>query len=133
MEFLLHLPDYYTLNALIKSSNNFVLKNKFSLLISRQNFNTINDIIYVNSDKVLPYFIFEHYFYKDLCFLKLSLYEYYKVISVVKREQKQEKDYKFDNTHTQKKCFYNNILIKRHSQQLLHLKRIYPTMKKLRM
>ena len=103
--FLLDLPDHYTPNTPIKSINISVLKNKFLLLISRQNFNTINDIAHVNSGKVSPYSMFEHYSHKGLYFLKLSLYEYYKVVSVVKRECKQEGDYEFDDTYTPKKMF----------------------------
>lgn len=82
-----------------------VLKAKFLLLILRQNFNTTNDITYVNSGKVFLYFMFEHYSHKGLCFLKLSFYEYYKVVSVVKHKLKQEGDYKFDNIYTHKRIF----------------------------
>ena len=82
-----------------------MLKDKFSLLIFRQNFNTTNDVIRVNDGKISPYFMFKHYFYRDLCFLKLFLYEYYKVVSVVKHKRKQEVDYKFDDIYTQKEMF----------------------------
>ena len=79
-----------------------MLKDKFLLLISGQNYNTTNDIKHINSGKVLPYSIFEHYFYRGLYFLKLSLYEYYRVLLVVKHKCKQERDYKFDDIYTQK-------------------------------
>ena len=75
------------------------------LLISRQNFNTTNNIEYVNNSKVQPYSIFKHYYYKSFHFLQLFLYEYYRVVLVVKHKRKKEKDYKFDDTHTQKKIF----------------------------
>ena len=100
--FLLDLPDHYTPNAPIKSMNLFVLKIKFLLLISRQNFNTTNDVAHVNGSKVRPYFIFEHYQHRGLCFLQLSLYEYYRVVSVVKHWQKQKGDFEFDDTHAQR-------------------------------
>ena len=58
-----------------------------------------------NGGKILPYSMFEHYSHKDLYFLKLSLYEYYKVVSIVKLKRKQEGDYEFDDTHTQKEMF----------------------------
>lgn len=77
-----------------------VLKTKFILLISGQNFNTINNIAYVKGGKAQLYFIFEHYHYKTLCFWQLSIYKYEKVISFVKYKQKQENDYKFDDIHT---------------------------------
>lgn len=76
-----------------------MLKAKFPLLISRQNFNTTNNnVICVNGGKIRFYSIFEHYSYTGLYFLQLFLYKYYRVVFVVKREQKQKKDYKFDNT-----------------------------------
>lgn len=50
--FLLVLPDHYNSNALIKSINISVLKNKFSLLISGQNFNTTNDVACINGSKI---------------------------------------------------------------------------------
>lgn len=59
--FLLDLLDYYTPNTSDKLINLFILKAKFLLLISRQNFNTNNDITYVNSGKVQSYFMFKHY------------------------------------------------------------------------
>ena len=71
--FLLDLPDYYTLNVPVKSINISVLKNKFLLLGSRQNFNTTNDIISVNGTKIPPYFMLKYYTHRGLCFLKLSL------------------------------------------------------------
>lgn len=86
--FLSDLLDHYTPDASIKSINFSVLKNKFLLLISKQNFNTTNNIAYVNGGKVPPYSIFKYYFHTGLGFLKLSLYEYYKVVSVVKYEHK---------------------------------------------
>ena len=50
--FLLDLPDHYTPNAPIKLINLFVLKTKFPLLISRQNFINTDDIACVNGGKV---------------------------------------------------------------------------------
>lgn len=91
-KFLLDLKVYYTCNALIKSINISMLKTKFSLLISRQNINTINDIAYINNSKIRLYFMFEHYFYSGLCFLQLFLYKYYRVVSVIKHDCKQEGD-----------------------------------------
>ena len=52
--FLLHLPDHYTPNALVKSINISMLKTKFLLLIFGQNFNTINNIACVNGGKCNP-------------------------------------------------------------------------------
>ena len=75
MKFLLNLPDYYILNALVKSINIFMLKIKFLLLISEQYFNTTNHITHVNSSKMGSYSIFEHYYHKGLYFLQLFLYE----------------------------------------------------------
>lgn len=89
--FLLSLLDYYRFNFFDKLINIFVLKAKFPLLIFGQNFNTTNNVIYIKNSKVKSYFIFEQYFYQNLCFLQMFLYEYYKVVSVVKRKQKQEK------------------------------------------
>lgn len=86
--FLLNLLHHYTPNTPIKSISISVLKDRFLLLISRQNFNTINDVACVNTSKIPPYFIFEYYFQRSLCFLKLFLYEYYRVISIVKRKCK---------------------------------------------
>ena len=97
--FLLDLLDHYTPQAPIKSINIFGLKIKFPLLIFRQNFNTINNNLYVNDSKMQPYSIFKYHHYKDLCILELLLYQYYRLILVVKCEQKQERDYKFDDTH----------------------------------
>lgn len=54
--------------------------------------------------------MFEHYQHKILCFLQLSLYMYYKVVSVVKREQKQRRDNKFDNNHAQREMFLQQDL-----------------------
>lgn len=51
-EFLLDLLYHYIPNISIKSINIFMLKTKFLLLISKQNFNTTNDIACINSDKV---------------------------------------------------------------------------------
>lgn len=62
-EYLLDLPDQYISDVSIKLMNISVLKNKFRLLISGQNFNTTNDIARVNVDKVTPYSIFEYYFH----------------------------------------------------------------------
>lgn len=59
--FLLDLPNHYTSNALVKSINLSILKTKFPLLIFKQNFNTSNNIAYVNNGKVQSYPIFEHY------------------------------------------------------------------------
>lgn len=50
--FLLDLPDYYTPNTPDKLINLFILKAKFPSLISRQTFNTNNDVAYINSGKV---------------------------------------------------------------------------------
>ena len=52
-----------------------------------------------------PYFIFKYYYHKDLCFLQLSLYEYYRIVLVVKHKRKQKRDYKFDDIHTQREEF----------------------------
>ena len=71
VRFLLDLP---TSNASVKSINISVLRDKFSLLISGQNYNTTNNVACINDGKIPPYFIFEHYSYRGLCFLKLSLY-----------------------------------------------------------
>ena len=120
--FLLNLPDHHTLDAPIKSINISVFKDKFPLLISGQNFNTTNDIARINSGKILPYFIFEHYSHRGLCFLKLSLYEYYRVISVVKRKRKQEGDYKFDDTYTQKEIILQQYFDKKKQLALVTLR-----------
>lgn len=88
VRFLLDLLDYYTSNFFVKLINILVLKIKFLLLIFEQNFNTTNDVVYINSYKVQPYFIFRHYYYKSLCFLQFFLYEYYKAVLVVKYERK---------------------------------------------
>ena len=122
--FLLDLSDHYTPNAPIILINLFVLKTKFLLLISRQNFNTTNDVARVNGGKVRPYSMFEHYQYRGLCFLQLSLYEYYRVILVVKSGQKQREDYKFDDTHAQKKIFLQQYLGKSNQLVLVILRGI---------
>lgn len=88
VSFLLNLPDYYTFNSPVKLINIFMLKTKFLLLIFWQNFNIIDNVAHINSNKVQPYSIFEHYYYRSLYFLQLFLYKYYKVVLVVKREQK---------------------------------------------
>ena len=82
------LPDHHTPNAPVKSINISILKDKFLLLISELNFNTINDVARINGSKVPPYFKIEHHSHKSLYFLKLSLYKYYRVVSVVKCECK---------------------------------------------
>ena len=105
MGFLLDLLDHYTSNILVKSINISLLKTKFLLLISRQNFNTTNNIAHINGGKVQPYSIFKHYHHKDLCFLQLFLYEYYKIVSIDKHERKQDKDYKLDDTYTKREMF----------------------------
>lgn len=69
IKLLLDLLDYFTSSAFVKLINIFILKIKFLMLIFRQNFNTINDIVYVNSGKVQSYFIFKHYSHKCLYFL----------------------------------------------------------------
>ena len=120
--FLLDLPDHYTPDAPVKSINISVLKDKFPLLISGQNFNTTNDVARVNGGKVPPYSMFEHYSHRGLCFLKLSLYEYYRVVSVVKRERKQEGDYEFDDTHTQKEMFLQQYSNKKKQLALVTLR-----------
>ena len=97
--FLWDLPNHYTPNALVKLINISMLKTKFPLLISGQNFNILESIAYVNSIKMQSYSIFEHYHHKSLCFMQLSLYKYYRIVLVVKRERKQEKDYKFDDIY----------------------------------
>ena len=101
-EFLLDLLDYYTLNAPVKSTDFFVLKTKFLLLISGQNFNTTNDVAHVNDGKMQSYSIFEHYQHRGLCFLQLL---YYRVVSIVKHGEKLRGDYEFDDTHAQKGMF----------------------------
>ena len=65
MRFLLDLLDYYTPNASVKLINISMLKDKFLLLISGQNFNTTNNVARVNRDKVLPYFMFKYYSHKS--------------------------------------------------------------------
>lgn len=52
VRFLLDLLDYYTFNTFIKLINISMLKIKFLLLISKQNFNINNDIINVNDGKI---------------------------------------------------------------------------------
>lgn len=86
--FSLDLPDHYTPDAPVKLINIFVLKEKFLLLISKQNLNTTNDVLHVNGCKVPAYSMFKYYSYGDLWFLKLSLYKYYGVILVIKGERK---------------------------------------------
>ena len=49
--------------------------------------------------------MFKYYSYSSLYFLKLSLYKYYRIISIIKCKCKQEKNYKFNATYNQKKQF----------------------------
>ena len=54
--------------------------------------------------------------------MKLSLYEYYRVIWVVKHKRKQEKDYKFDDTYTQKEMFLQQYSNKKKQLALVILR-----------
>ena len=100
-----------------------MLKAKFLFLVSRQKFNTNNDVSSVNGGKIRPYFMFVPYSHRGMYFLWLSLYEYYRVVSVVKRERKQEGDYNFDNTHIQKEMFFQQYFDKRKQLTLIILKK----------
>lgn len=100
MRFLLSSSDYYMSNTLVKLINISILKTKFLLLISRQNFNTTNDIVCINNIKVKLYSMFEYYFCRGLYFLQLFFYKYFRLLLVVNYKRKQEKDYKFDDIHS---------------------------------
>lgn len=102
---MLNLLNHYIFVVLIKLINIFIFKVKFLLLIFEKNFYNINNIIYINSSNMKLYSMYKYYLYKSLYFLQLFLYKYYKVILVIKYKQKQERDYKFDNTYIQKKIF----------------------------
>lgn len=105
MRFLLGLSDYYMSNTLFKSINISILKTKFLLLISRQNFNITNEIAYINNIKVKLYSIFEYYSCRGLYFFQLFFYKYFRLLLIVNCKCKQEKDYKFDDIHFQRKIF----------------------------
>lgn len=75
--YLLDLLDHYFLKAIIKSIKINLLKIKFPLIMSNQNFNQSNNIISINNNKVKLCLIYKYYAYCGLTFKKISIYEYF--------------------------------------------------------
>lgn len=82
--YLLDLPDHYSLKAIVILININLLKIKFPLILSSQNFNWLDDIIWVNSDKVRLCLLYKHYAHCGLAFEKVSIYEYFWYVFIVK-------------------------------------------------
>lgn len=74
--FLLGLPAYYFLIAIVKTINIRWIKIKAELILNSQNFNQLDNIMNVKSGKVRLYSIYEHYTRCDLLFQKISIYKY---------------------------------------------------------
>lgn len=108
--FLLDLLDHYSPKAVVKTINITLLKSKFLLILSGQNFNQSNDIVCVNGAKVRPCSMYEHYAHRGLLFENISIYEYFRFVFIVKRSQQQSTDYEFDKEHGQKENFVQRPL-----------------------
>ena len=75
--FLLDLLDRYFSKVVFKIINITLWKTKFPLILSRQNFNQSNNIVYVNNAKVSLYLIYKYYVHFSLEFEKVSIYKYF--------------------------------------------------------
>lgn len=75
--FLFSFSDYYSLTAIIKTINIALLKIKFELILGGQDFNQLDNIIYVDNRKMRLYLIYKNYIYHSLVFQKLSIYKYF--------------------------------------------------------
>lgn len=103
--FLLDLPDHYTPKTSLKSINLSTLRAKFPLFLEGSDFSCTDDIVRVDGSKAKPYSMLEYYMHRGPAFRHICLYEYYRIVVVIKRHQKRDSDYKFDNTHQAKKWF----------------------------
>ena len=74
--YLLNLPDHYSLKAIVKTINIALLQAKFLLILNSQNFNQSDDIVCVDSTKIRPCLIYEHYAYRGSAFDRISIYKY---------------------------------------------------------
>ncbi len=97
--YLLNLPNHYFSKAIIKTMNNILLQAKFSLILNDQSFNQSDDIMHIDSTKIRPCSIYEHYVYRGFAFDRINIYEYLQIVSIVKQSQQQGGDYKFADCH----------------------------------
>ncbi len=65
---------------------------------------------------IRPYSIYEHYAHRSSAFDRISIYEYLRFVSIVKRSQQQGGDYEFADSHRQKEDFVQRPL--KHIEQL---------------
>lgn len=50
---------------------------RFLLILSGENFNQSNNIVYINNTKVRLYLIYKHYIYCGFAFKERGIYEYF--------------------------------------------------------
>ncbi len=93
--YLLNLPDNYSPMAIVKTINIALLEAKFLLILNSHNFNQSDDIVPINSTKIRPCSMYEHYAHRGSTFYRRSIYKYLRFISIVKQSQQQGGDYKF--------------------------------------
>ena len=99
VNFLLDLPDHYSLKVPIKTVNIILFNTKFQLILSSQYFSQSDNIICIDSGKVRLYLMYKHYTHYSHIFEKISIYEYFQFFIIIKQSQQQHMDYNFNNKH----------------------------------
>lgn len=94
----------------MKTINIALLQAKFLLILNGQSFNQSDDIVRVDGTKVRPCSMYEHYAHRGSAFDGISIYEYLRFVSIVKRSQQQGNDYEFDAGHRQRGDFVQRPL-----------------------
>ena len=82
--YLLNLPDYYSLKAIVKTMNIALLQAKFSLILNSKNFYQSDDIVCVDGIKIRPCSMYEHYVHRGFAFDRISIYKYLQFVFIVK-------------------------------------------------
>ena len=69
------------------------------MVFNSQSYNYEGDIICINDTKIWPCSIYKHYAYCEFAFNIINIYKYLKFDFMEKQSQKQDTDYKFNNSH----------------------------------
>lgn len=84
VSYLFNLLDYYFSKVVMKTINITLLKIKFLLILSNQNFYQSNNIVGINNAKVRSYSMYKYYAYHDFTFKVIIIYKYFWFVSIVK-------------------------------------------------
>ncbi len=103
--YLLNLPNHYSPKVIVETINIALLQAKFLLILNWQNFNQSDDIVRIDGINIRPCLMYEHYAHCGSEFNRISIYKYLRFVSIVKRSQQQEDNYKFADGHGQKEDF----------------------------